>query len=86
MVGDPVLHTPTKPIDEITDEIRSLIDDMWATNEAANGAGLAANQIGVPLRVFVYDCPDDDGVRHRGLVINPVLTTSAIPGHARSRR
>ena len=79
MVGDPVLHTPTKPIDEITDEIRALIDDMWETNDAANGAGLAANQIGVSLRVFVYDCPDDEGVRHRGLIINPVLETSPIP-------
>jgi peptide deformylase len=36
---------------------------------------LAANQVGVDLRVFVYDCPDDDGVRHVGHVINPVLET-----------
>ena len=79
MVGDPVLHNPTKPVDEITDEIRALVGDMWDTSEAALGAGLAANQIGVPLRLFVYDCPDDDGARHRGLVINPILETSTIP-------
>ena len=35
--------------------------------------GLAANQIGVDLKVFVYDCMDDDGVRHVGAVCNPVL-------------
>ena len=40
--------------------------------KAAEGVGLAANQIGVDLKVFVYDCPDDDGVRHVGVVCNPV--------------
>ena len=40
---------------------------------AAAGVGLAANQIGVPLRVFVYDCPDDEDVRHLGHVVNPRL-------------
>jgi peptide deformylase len=51
-----------------------LIDDMFASMYAANGVGLAANQIGVNLRVFVYDC-DSDGVRSVGHVVNPVLTT-----------
>ncbi|MDT0550338.1 peptide deformylase, partial [Streptomyces lonegramiae] len=39
----------------------------------ADGAGLAANQVGVGLRLFVYDCPDDYGIRHVGHIINPVL-------------
>ncbi|MER6839191.1 peptide deformylase [Streptomyces platensis] len=39
----------------------------------ADDAGLAANQVGVDLRLFVYDCPDDDGIRHVGHLINPVL-------------
>ncbi|TCO58075.1 peptide deformylase [Actinocrispum wychmicini] len=52
---------------------------MFETMAAAHGVGLAANQIGVPLRLFVYDCPDDDGVRHKGLVVNPVLETSERP-------
>ncbi|MEU1574368.1 peptide deformylase [Streptomyces collinus] len=38
----------------------------------ADGAGLAANQVGVGLRVFVYDCPDGDGVRHVGHIVSPV--------------
>lgn len=47
---------------------------MFASMYAAEGVGLAANQIGVSLQVFVYDCEDDRGVRHIGHVVNPVLT------------
>ncbi|KOX15464.1 peptide deformylase [Nocardiopsis sp. NRRL B-16309] len=54
-------------------ELARLIDDMFVTMYAAEGVGLAANQVGVDLRVFVYDCPDDEGVRHVGHVVNPVL-------------
>lgn len=46
---------------------------MFLTMYTADGAGLAANHVGVGLRVFVYDCPDDDGVRHVGHIVNPVL-------------
>ncbi|MGP4019448.1 peptide deformylase [Saccharopolyspora sp. 5N708] len=79
VVGDPVLHNPTRPVERFDDELRTLVDDMFETMAAANGVGLAANQIGVDLRLFVYDCPDDEGVQHRGLVVNPELTTSEIP-------
>lgn len=79
IAGDPVLHTPTRPVTEVDDELRTLIDDMFDTMAAANGVGLAANQIGVDLRVFVYDCPDEHGVRQRGVVVNPVLRTSEVP-------
>lgn len=80
--GDPVLHHPTTPVDpaDITsEEMQTLITDMFETMDVANGVGLAANQVGVSKRVFVYNCPDDEGVMHTGCVINPVLTTSAIP-------
>lgn len=79
IVGDPVLHNPTRPVERFDDELREFVDDMFATMAAANGVGLAANQIGADLRIFVYDCPDDEGVQHRGVVINPVLETSGIP-------
>ena len=46
---------------------------MFATMTAAEGVGLAANQVGVDLAVFVYDCPDDDHVRHSGVLCNPVV-------------
>lgn len=83
IVGDPVLHHPTKPVTQSPAELAQLIADMYETMDAANGVGLAANQVGVDLRLFVYDCPDRDGsgnvVRRRGEVINPVLETSEIP-------
>ncbi|MBI3214543.1 MAG: peptide deformylase [Mycobacterium sp.] len=86
IVGDPVLHSPTKPVPVNDDgtlpsEVTELIDDLYETMDAAHGVGLAANQIGVALRVFVYDCADDRGqtARRRGVVVNPVLETSDIP-------
>jgi peptide deformylase len=53
---------------------------MFLTMHVADGAGLAANQVDVDLRVFVYDCPDDHGVRHVGHIINPVLDELDPPG------
>jgi peptide deformylase len=79
IVGDPVLSTPTRRVHEVDDELRTLVADMFDTMAAAHGVGLAANQVGVDLRVFVYDCPDEKGDRVRGVVVNPVLETSARP-------
>ena len=73
IVGNPVLHHPCAPVEEFDDQLAALVDDMFASMYAAEGVGLAANQIGVALRVFVYDCHDDDGVQHVGHVVNPVL-------------
>lgn len=73
VVGNPVLHKECRDVTEFDDKLAALIDDMFASQKAAEGVGLAANQIGVDLKVFVYDCPDDDGVRHVGVVCNPVL-------------
>src|SRR5581483_4046940 len=80
VIGDPVLHNPCRTVETFDDELRTLVEDMFETMEAADGVGLAANQIGVDLRVFVYDCPDEvNGVQLRGVVVNPVLETSEIP-------
>jgi peptide deformylase len=79
IVGDPVLSRPTRRVEEVDDELRTLVADMFDTMAAAHGVGLAANQVGVDLRVFVYDCPDEDGKRARGVVVNPVLEISARP-------
>jgi peptide deformylase len=73
VVGNPVLQRPCRIVTEFDDSLVRLIDDMFASQRAAEGVGLAANQIGVDLRVFVYDCPDDDGRRHVGHIVNPVL-------------
>lgn len=80
MVGDPVLHTPTRPVVTVDDSVRTLVEDMFETMAAANGVGLAANQVGVDLRLFVFDCPDEETrTMRRGLVVNPVLETSEVP-------
>ncbi|MEU6118546.1 peptide deformylase [Streptomyces sp. NPDC047117] len=73
VVGNPVLHKECKDVTEFDDELAKLVDDMFASQRTAEGVGLAANQIGVDLKVFVYDCMDDQGVRHVGVVCNPVL-------------
>ncbi|MGK5554259.1 peptide deformylase [Actinomadura kijaniata] len=78
IVGTPVLHRPCRPVEEFDDALAALVDDMFASMYAAEGVGLAANQIGVDLRVFVYDCPDEDGVHRKGVVVNPTLE---LPGH-----
>ncbi|ARZ67970.1 peptide deformylase [Streptomyces sp. HU2014] len=73
VVGNPVLHRECKDVTSFDDELAQLVDDMFASQRTAEGVGLAANQIGVDLKVFVYDCMDDEGVRHVGTVCNPVL-------------
>ena len=71
--GEPVMHRKLEPVTEFADQLRALVADMVATMYAADGVGLAACQIGVDRSVFVFDCPDDQGVRHRGVVCNPEL-------------
>ncbi|GAA0393408.1 peptide deformylase [Streptomyces luteireticuli] len=74
VIGEEVLNRPCREVTEFgTPELSALIDDMFLTMYVADGAGLAANQVDVDLRLFVYDCPDEDGVRHVGHIVNPVL-------------
>ena len=81
IVGHKALHQPTKKVKEVTDEIRTLVADMFDTMEAANGVGLAANQVASRYRIFVFDCPSERGEddNHVGVVINPVLTKGTVP-------
>jgi peptide deformylase len=67
--GDPVLTRKAEPVAEVTDDIKQLVDDMIETMYAAPGVGLAAPQIGVPLRVCVIDI---SGGRRGGQVITLV--------------
>ncbi|MEV8309568.1 peptide deformylase [Streptomyces flavidovirens] len=73
LLGDPALHAPCETVTDFGPSLVRLVEDMFATMYAAEGVGLAANQVGVPLRVFVYDCPDDEDVRHIGHIVNPRL-------------
>ncbi|MBS4104058.1 peptide deformylase [Tsukamurella paurometabola] len=71
--GDEVLHTPARPVTDYGSDLQELLADMFATNTSADGAGLAAQQIGVDLAVFIYDCTDETGRRRTGVVCNPVV-------------
>lgn len=76
VVGDPVLAGTTRQVTVFDDELAQLVDDMFASMAVAKGVGLAAPQVGVDLAVFVYDCPDSDGVHQIGHIVNPTLHTS----------
>ena len=71
--GDPVLHARATEVTVFDQELKDLVEDMFETMEKAPGVGLAAPQVGVPLRVFVYDYPDDEDNPRRGVVINPTI-------------
>ena len=68
-LGDPVLRQPSRPVVEFDRKLRRLIDDMTETMYAAPGVGLAAPQVGLSLRVFVFD----DGQTRTSVMVNPEL-------------
>jgi peptide deformylase len=59
LLGSPVLRQHSAPVQDIDDEVRRLVDDMFETMDAAKGIGLAANQVGVARRVAVVDVDGD---------------------------
>ncbi|MCW2889924.1 MAG: peptide deformylase [Streptosporangiaceae bacterium] len=71
LFGDPVLRTPADPVKDFDKELRNLVKDLTDTMIDAPGAGLAAPQLGVGLRVFTYYV--DDRLGH---VVNPTLDLS----------
>lgn len=76
ITGDPVLHTPSAAVAGFDEKLSRLVADMFDTMEAAPGVGLAAPQVGVPLRLFVYHWLAEDGTTWRGVAINPELWMS----------
>jgi len=79
ITGDPVLHTVSEPVTDFDDALRQLVADMFETMELAPGVGLAAPQVGVGKRVFVYNWVDDDERLWRGVAINPTLLITPTP-------
>ncbi len=71
--GAEVLHQPAAPVTDITTETQQLIDDMIQTMYAAPGVGLAAPQVGVPLRIFVADVSVGQDPVQLMTFINPEL-------------
>jgi peptide deformylase len=78
ITGEPVLHRPAALVGAFDDALRQLVADMYETMDAAHGVGLAATQIGVALRLFVYEMGNDDGVPARGVIVNPMLSSSKV--------
>lgn len=68
---DPVLRKKTEPVKEITEADRQLIKDMVETMKAAQGVGLAANQIGVSKMIFVFNSSPEDW--KADALINPII-------------
>jgi peptide deformylase len=66
-----ILRQSAKPVEQFDAELDQLIDDMIETMYDAPGIGLAAPQVGVPLRLFVYDIGDEARVRRPHVMINP---------------
>ncbi|MEX1022531.1 MAG: peptide deformylase [Dehalococcoidia bacterium] len=59
-LGDPVLRKPARRVSRVDDSIRRLIEDMTQSMYAAHGVGIAAPQVGVPLRIVVIGMPDEE--------------------------
>jgi len=70
-LGDATLQSPAEPVADITTDIEGLLDDMIETMYAAPGVGLAAPQIGVPLRAFVIDLSVGRDAKALITMINP---------------
>jgi len=79
ITGETVLHSAAAEVTEFDKSLHQLVDDMFETMKKAPGVGLAAPQVGVGLRVFVYNWTDDDGVLWRGVAINPELWITPMP-------
>jgi peptide deformylase len=72
LFGDPVLKQRASEITDVDGTVKRLADDMFDTLRVASGLGLAAPQVGVQKRLFVYEFPDtDDGPK---VLVNPVIT------------
>jgi peptide deformylase len=74
LFGDPVLKTRATDVTEVDAALKRVVDGMVETLYEASGLGLAAPQVGVQKRLFVYDMGDDTGPK---AIVNPVITESS---------
>lgn len=75
LLGDPVLREAAQPVNGIDEDVRALIDDLMDTMYEADGIGLAAPQVGVSARLFVYDIREPEDAR--GALINPRIVETS---------
>ena len=78
VIPDPVLRKLSDPIDNITDRIVTLTDDMVETMILAHGAGLAAPQIGLPIRLIVLDASLNPLEKEPLILINPTIVEAQL--------
>ena len=74
LYGDPVLRQRATEVEDVDGSLKQLADDMIRTMYEAPGVGLAAPQVGVQKRLFVYDTRDDEGPK---VIVNPVLAEAS---------
>src|SRR5213082_3021923 len=73
LYGDPVLETPAAPVTHFDDELKKLVDDMFASMYEAHGVGLAAPQIGIAKRIAVVDTTFKEDPAAKLVLVNPVI-------------
>ena len=73
---DPVLRKKSDPVENVDDQLVQLSHDLGETMLEAHGAGLAANQVGIPLQIFVVNLAIEKGETELVTVINPIITAS----------
>ncbi len=71
--GDPVLEKPSEPVTVFDDELRKLVEDMFASMYEAHGVGLAAPQIGISKRIAVIDVTFKENPGERLVLVNPTI-------------
>ncbi len=77
-LGDPVLREPAAPVEAFDADLKALVDDMFETMDAEEGAGLAAPQVGISKRVLVVDARRDGGGRNsRFALVNPEVVEAS---------
>lgn len=77
LLPDPVLRQVSKPVERVDEGVRKLADDMLETMYDAPGIGLAAIQVGEPLRMLVIDVSKEEEPREPRIFINPEIVASA---------
>lgn len=75
LLGEPVLREVARPVERVDGEVQALVDDLLDTMYEADGIGLAAPQIGVALRVFVYDTREPE--TPPGALVNPRIVDAS---------
>jgi len=71
--GDPVLEKPTEAVTAFDDDLKTLVDDMFASMYEAHGVGLAANQIGISKRLAVIDVTFKEDPAQKIVLVNPKI-------------